>query len=274
MKLTLHLEAGLVADEYAPEQHAAERPVIVLLPSIGLSRRSWADCAAVLGQTFRTLAVDPPGQGGSPPGSCFLTISDLALAVGDAVDAVGATRIVLVGNSMGATIGASLAIARPELVRTLVLVGSFVMPDEAARHDWLRSRSSLFFNPDGSLKPVTAQFVETVFGEYDAHRHRMMAEDIADAGVGLGWAMWALYSYDAAAELELIKQPVLAVFGERDPLRDTSLPVLRERLPGLHEAVVSRGSHLLPMDKPHELAAVISHWIETRLTATTEAIDT
>jgi pimeloyl-ACP methyl ester carboxylesterase len=266
MEPTLHYEAGLVIDEYVPQRYDADGPVIVLLPSIGLSRRSWADCAAVLGQTYRTLAVDPPGQGGSPPGSCFLTIPDLALAVGDALDTAGATEVVLVGNSMGATIAASLAIARPELVRALVMVGSFVMPDEAARHDWLRSRSSLFCNPDGSLKPVTAQFVEAVFGEYDADRHRMMAEDIAAAGAAMGWAMWALYSYDTASELTLVKQPVLAVFGERDPLRETSLPVLRERLPGLREAVVPQGSHLLPMDKPHELAAIISLWTETRLT--------
>jgi 3-oxoadipate enol-lactonase len=258
---TENVYAGLAVTEWPPPTSPDDLLTVALLPSLGLSRRSWAECGPMLGAGYRTLAIDPPGQGDSAPRDHFLTIEDLALAVAEALDEAGATDVVLVGNSMGATIATALALARPDLVRALVLVGSFVIVAEPDRREWLHSRSQLFCNPDGSLKPMRREFVEGVFGGYDADRHQMMADDLASAGAALGWAMWALYSYDTATALTRIARPVLAVFGEHDRLLETSLPVIRERVPGLREAVIPDGSHLVPVDRPAELAAVLTAWL-------------
>jgi pimeloyl-ACP methyl ester carboxylesterase len=55
--------------------------------------------------------------------------------------------------------------------------------------------------------------------------------------------------------------PVLSVFGSRDPYRELSTPVIRKYAARLDELVVPDGSHLLPVDKPAELAAAIDGWV-------------
>jgi pimeloyl-ACP methyl ester carboxylesterase len=108
---------------------------------------------------------------------------------------------------------------------------------------------------------MTAEFVEAIFGSYDADRHRMLREDQQRSGVRLGWAMWALYGYDTVAALRRLAQPVLAVFGENDPYRAQTLPLLRRHVARLDEVMVAGGGHLLPVDRGPELADHIETWL-------------
>jgi 3-oxoadipate enol-lactonase len=249
---------GLAVSEYRPDGPWGR--TLVLLSSLGVSRRSWAVPAGLLGQSDRCLAIDLPGHGTSPPAGHFLTIPDLADAVAGLLDEDGARDVVVVGNSMGATIGTALADQRPDLVAALVHVGSAVWESEPQRREWLHSRSGLFCGPEGG-REMTRDFVEAIFGCYDEGWHRMLREDQRRSGIRLGWAMWALYAYDTAAALDRLNRPVLAVFGERDPYRDVTLPVLRRHLRSLDEAIIPDGSHLLPVDRGPELAAHIRNWL-------------
>jgi pimeloyl-ACP methyl ester carboxylesterase len=112
---------------------------------------------------------------------------------------------------------------------------------------------------------MTRDFVEGIFGCYDEGWHQMLLEDQRRSGIRLGWAMWALYTYDTAATLDRLNRPVLAVFGERDPYRDVTLPVLRRHLRCLDEVVIAQGSHLLPVDRGPELAAHIGTWLSAHV---------
>ena len=110
-----------------------------------------------------------------------------------------------------------------------------------------------------------------IFGEYDTDRHRILRQDQESSGARLGWAMWALYGYDTTAALARLRQPVLAVFGERDPYREVSLPPLRRHLrhpARLDEVIVPGGSHLLPVDQGPRLAAHLESWLGATPTPT------
>jgi pimeloyl-ACP methyl ester carboxylesterase len=253
---------GLAVTEYAPGADA--EGTIVALSSLGVSRRCWGyGAGAELGRTHRVLAVDLPGHGTSPPADHFLTISDFATAIARMLDAEGIGNVGIIGNSMGATIGTALADERPDLVTHLVHVGSAVWASEVERRDWLHSRSGLFCGPEGG-REMARDFVEAIFGRYDEAWYRMLREDQRRSGIRLGWAMWALYAYDTAAALGRITHPVLAVFGENDPYREVSLPVLRRHLgERLDEVIVPAGSHLLPVDRGPELAGHIRNWLSS-----------
>jgi pimeloyl-ACP methyl ester carboxylesterase len=256
------LQSKLAFTEYRPLTAAGEE-TIVLLSSLGVSRRSWSITAPVLAERRHCIAVDISGHGTSRPAPHFMTIGDFAASIGELLDELGHDRVIVVGNSMGATIGTELAVSRPELVSHLVHVGSAAWDTESARREWLHSRSAIFCRPDGSLQEMTDDFVVGIFGSYDAARHQLLKEDQGRSGPRLAWAMWALYAYDIFAALQQVSQPVLAVFGENDPYRHQTLPIMRRAVGRLQEAVLNGGGHLLPLDRGPELAAEIDAWLRT-----------
>jgi pimeloyl-ACP methyl ester carboxylesterase len=250
---------GIAVTDYPSGADAG--PALVFLHSLGLSRRTWRGPCQLLGERFRCLAVDVPGHGDSPRPRHFHTIPDLARAVLELARAQSIERCVVVGNSMGGSVAVAMALAAPEIVQSLILVGAAVWDCEPDRRAWLHSRSELFFHSDGSMKELGEEFTVSVFGSYDAERHRLMIEDQRAAADSIESAIWALYSYDIAAALGAVSQPVLAVYGGNDPYRAISLPVIRAHARQLTEYTVDGGSHLLPVDEPAALADRIRSWV-------------
>ncbi|WP_072807442.1 alpha/beta fold hydrolase [Rhodococcoides yunnanense] len=242
---------------------SADATTVVMLPSLAQSRWSWVDVANRVDPGVRCLAIDMPGQGDSPYPPYFMSIFDLADSIRDVLVAEGIEHAVLVGNSLGAAVASQLAVAEKGLVASVILVGAPAWADEVARREWLRGRSELLVGPDGLPRPTTKEAVAAVFGAYDPERHRMMWEEAQKAGRALAWSLWALYGYDFASQLELLDQPLLAIYGSNDWLEEQSIPTLKRRVSDLHLETVDGGGHLLPLDRPAELAALISEWVSS-----------
>ena len=90
---------------------------LVLVHGFTQTLRSWDRLAMPLAETFQVVRVDLPGHGGS--GTLEMSFADAADAVGDA----GGTAT-YVGYSMGGRLCLRLALDRPDLVQSLVLVGA------------------------------------------------------------------------------------------------------------------------------------------------------
>ncbi|MEV0111160.1 alpha/beta hydrolase [Nocardia sp. NPDC050799] len=250
---------GIAVHDYPAD--ATDVTTVVMLPSLAQSRWSWVDVANQVDPAVRCLAIDMPGQGDSPYPSYFMSIFDLADSVRDVLVAENIRDAVLVGNSLGAAVATQLAVAEETLVASLILVGAPAWADEVARRAWLRGRSELLVGPDGLPRPTTKEAVAAVFGAYDPERHRMMWEEAQKAGRALAWTLWALYGYEFATQLESVAQPLLAIYGSNDWLEEQSIPTLERTVSDLHIETVDGGGHLLPLDRPAELSALISDWI-------------
>jgi pimeloyl-ACP methyl ester carboxylesterase len=106
-----------------PASGLIRAPIVVLLHGIGSQSGSWVLQMDSLARQFRVIAWDAPGYGGSDP----LDIATPAAAhyadiLGGFLDALGATRAVLVASSLGALMAGALAARRPGLVAGLVLL--------------------------------------------------------------------------------------------------------------------------------------------------------
>src|SRR6202162_313417 len=112
--------------EVAYVQTGAGRPVVLLHATLH-DRHDFDPIVEALGRRRRVVAVDWPGHGESQS-TDSVTGPLLADVLDDIVDALDLEDIVLIGNSVGGSAAARLAITRPELVRGLVLVntGGFV----------------------------------------------------------------------------------------------------------------------------------------------------
>lgn len=235
-------------------------PTLVFLHSMTFSRRTWTGACAILGGRYRCLAVDLPGHGDSPRTTPFRTIPDIAEEIAEVLLGEDLQRVVVVGNSMGASVGVALAHQHPDLVAGVGLVGAAVWDGEPERRAWLQARAGAFFDAGGGVREPGPEIVEQLFGSPDEQRYRQILEDHRASADVLETCLWALYSYDVARGLASLGVPVLSVFGSRDPYREASTAVIRKYIAPLEEVVVPGGSHVLPMDKPVELAAAIDDW--------------
>lgn len=252
--------AGLAVSD-VPGGDAAT-PTLVFLHSMTFSRRTWNGTCAILGGRHRCLTIDLPGHGDSPRTTRFRTIPDIAEQVAALLRGDEIERIFVIGNSMGGSVGVALAHQHPELVAGVGLVGAAVWDGEPERRAWLQARAGALFDPTGGVREPGPEIVEQLFGAPDEHRYRQILEDHRASAEALETCLWALYAYDVAHGLAGLRVPVLSVFGSRDPYREASAPVIRKYAALLDEVVVPDGSHVLPVDKPVELASAVDGWVD------------
>lgn len=103
------------------DRWAGEGPPIVLLHAGVCDRRSWYATAALLGDVGPVLAYDRRGFGETPPSSTEYGHLEDLVAVLD--QQAGAQPAWLVGSSMGGLLALECALAHPERVAGLVLIG-------------------------------------------------------------------------------------------------------------------------------------------------------
>ena len=111
-------------------------PAVVLLHAGVADRRVWHGVLDRLeDDDLDLVAYDRRGYGQTPRGAeGFRHVDDLVAVL----DAAGADRAVLVGNSMGGALALDLALERPDRVAALLLIGAAVsgMTDEGEDLDW------------------------------------------------------------------------------------------------------------------------------------------
>jgi pimeloyl-ACP methyl ester carboxylesterase len=121
---------------------APAAPVLVLIHGAsGNAREPLAALAAPLGGRYRLIAVDRPGNGYSARGSREMSDPARQAAIIAAVlDRLGVRDCLVLGHSLGGVVTLALALARPDLVKGLVLVAP-------ATHPWPGgiSRRTRFF---------------------------------------------------------------------------------------------------------------------------------
>jgi pimeloyl-ACP methyl ester carboxylesterase len=99
-------------------------PPVVLLHGQGGWAGMWLPVAADLVRTHRVVAPDLPGLGASEVPDGPPDAARVLAWLGELVDQTCATPPVLVGASLGASIAARFAIAHPDRLSRLVLVGA------------------------------------------------------------------------------------------------------------------------------------------------------
>lgn len=97
-------------------------PTVVLLHGFGTSKDAWVRFAGALPDSFRVLAPDLAGHGGSVrDSSVAYDAPRLAAEVSAWLDVVAPGAVHVAGNSLGGEVAALLALDRPDRVRSLAL---------------------------------------------------------------------------------------------------------------------------------------------------------
>ena len=215
--------------------------------------------AAALGERYRPLAPDLRGHGSA---SAARPVS-LTAVLGD-LDATAPPRFTLGGYSMGGRIALHAALAHPERVARLILIGASPgLATAAERTARVAADAALAAEIEESTiegfarrwarTPVLAGLPAVVADEVWADRMRCTPAGLSAALRGLGTgtlpSLW-----DRLGELSL---PVTLVVGERDEKFRAIASRMAGELPAADVAVVAGAGHAVHLEAPEVVAELI-----------------
>lgn len=237
-------------------------PPVLLLHGFGGTHRLWRAVQHELADNHRSFAVDLRGAGRSArPGSYRLDdhLADLSATASD----LATGRLVLVGFSMGAVIAAVWAAAHAERVRGLVLVAPAPLDgvppgreaEAAQAYARIRARRT---DPAAQLAELRHSSPR---GLADSLLAALVEDERSWDPVALDAALDTVGAARSLDPLAAARVPVLVVAGDRDRLLPLQLADVA-RLPGAALHVFYRVGHLIPLEVPGGLAALIEDFIE------------
>ncbi len=234
----------------------------VLAHGFTQTARSWTTFGDLLRELLpnvETVAIDLPGHGDALPPSD----SDLWESAARLVDAGGAANYV--GYSMGGRVSLHAALAHPERMRSLVLIGATAGIDDA---DERLARRVADERLAGHIEAVG---VDTFIDEWldgalfagltaqtamrdDRCRNTAgaLAASLRATGTGTQEPLW-----ERLGEIDV---PVLVLAGEHD----TKFRAIGERLAGLLTTstfeVITGAGHSVHLEQPEATAAAVARW--------------
>jgi 2-hydroxy-6-oxonona-2,4-dienedioate hydrolase len=228
-------------------EHRRAKPgqSVVLVHGLIISSRYMIPAAEHLATRCDVYAVDLPGYGLSDKPAGMLTLSDLADALSEWINAQGFEAVHLVANSFGCQILAELAVRHPEQIDRLVFQGPTI--DRTARSFWLQV---------GRL--ITNSRKES------PHLGRIMLTDYARAGIKRVIHTVKIALDDRIEDkLSRISSPTLVIRGEDDVIapQPWAEEVCR-RLPHGHLIVVPRTAHTMNYTSPEAFVAAICPFLK------------
>lgn len=233
---------------------AGDGPPILLLHGLTATRRYVVMGSRALERSgHAVVAYDARGHGESSPAPdpAAYEYTDLARDAGAVLDAAGVERAVLAGHSMGAATAVAFALAHPERVAGLVLIGPAYdgapRADPDALADWDRLAAGL---ERGGVEGFLAVYEPAVADRWrdtvlEVVRQRLSRHRHPEAVAAAIRTVIRSRAFDGLGELARIEAPALVV-GSRDEA-DPGHPLAiaeayAERIPGAELAVEDEGS--------------------------------
>ena len=248
-----------------------EGPPVLLLHGSGPGVSAWANWRLPverLAPRFRLLAPDLAGFGYTevPEGTPFTRQVWLDQVVAF-LDALGLDRVSVVGNSFGGSMALALAIAHPDRVDRLVLMGSVGVPfriTEGLDAVWgyepsvetMRSLMTGTFAYDSSL--VTEDMVEA---RYRASI-RPGAQEAFSAMFPAPRQRWVDAMAHDEADVRGIRRPTLLVHGRDDKVIPLSTTLtLLDWIDDSQAHVFGRCGHWTQIERTAEFCAVVAEFL-------------
>jgi pimeloyl-ACP methyl ester carboxylesterase len=218
------------------ETRGQGEPLVLLHGGLD-SNAAWGEELDALAAHFRVVAPERRGHGHTPDVEgplSYLVMAEDTIAF---IDEVIGGPVHLVGWSDGAILGMLVAIARPDLVRKLVLIGGAA--DVSAYNPEFIEATRLPADSD-EFQPFRAIY-EVVSPDGPDHWPVVFSKLTS---------MWQTEPHIPLTDLGAIRARTLVMAGDDDLISLAHTAALYEAIPDAELAVVPGTSHLAPLEKP------------------------
>jgi 3-oxoadipate enol-lactonase len=250
------------------QDSGGEGPPIVFSHGLLWDSTLFAPQIAILKERYRCVAYDHRGQGRSGDGTGnAIDMDTLASDAAALIETLELGRVHFCGLSMGGFVGMRLAINRPALIRSLVLLETSADPEPFTSK--LKYRLLNLIAQRFGLKIVANSVMGALFGETTLRDTSRTAEVLAwrqhllsnrrSIWRAVNGAMSREGVYD---KLSRITTPTLVVVGEEDI---ATVPAMAERIAGAIRGSklvrIPHAGHSAPVEEPDAVTSAIEEFI-------------
>jgi len=202
-------------------EQAGEGDDVLLLCGLGDDITAWDGQFGPFSERRRVTVVDNRGVGRSSLPDGEFTVRDMAADAIALCDAIGVGPAHVMGFSMGGAITQELAIARPDLTRSLVIVGSWAYSDRLFR-TFIESSAYFAGIADDDrmflMYFLASTYSKAVFedGRVDAFCDAMLQNPYPQSTEAFQRTARAILHHDTRERLGAIAVPTLVLHGDED----------------------------------------------------------
>lgn len=237
--------------------------VLILLPGLADSWRSYELVLPHLPSMFRTIAVSLRGHGDSDKPESGYTVQDFADDLNALVDALAIRRAVIAGHSSASIVARRFALDHPEKVAGLVLEGSFVRLGDGAK----RFAASLASLENPVSRAFARDFASQTFGRPVS---KAFVDAMIDENLKVPARVWrdafaSLMDYDDSADIDALEVATLVIWGDKDEIIDRASTEALARSIRNSKLVVYEGiGHSPHWEDPVRFAHDVAAFVEAR----------
>jgi poly(3-hydroxyalkanoate) depolymerase len=245
-------------------------PPLLLCNGIGASLELLQPLVDALHPDRAVIRFDLPGIGGSPAPALPYHLIGLPAMVEGMLSQVGYRQVDVLGVSWGGGLATQLALARPQLVRRLVLAatgtGMLMVP---ARPGVLRHMITSRRHRDAAY---SVQVAGDIYGgglRSHPERARELLRPHTGSGTRRGYyfQLLAATGWTSLPALPLLRQPTLLLAGDDDPIIPLVNARIMHQLIGRSQLHIYPGGHLELIDGPQLLAPIIEKFLREQYPA-------
>lgn len=245
-------------------------PSLLLVHGTGASTHSWRQIAPLLSPHFTLVVPDLPGHGftAAPPASA-LTLPGMAASLGDLIDTLDITPVLVAGHSAGAAVLIRMALDRRIAPRSIISINGALLPfDGFAGQFFSPLAKLLFLNPFiprlfawraldvAAVRRLLTETGSKVTDEDVALYGKLFATDRHCASALGMMARWDLQTF--ARDLPLLKIPLVLIAGENDrAIRPADAHRVATKVANSRVVSAPGTGHLTHEERPDFVAAII-----------------
>jgi 3-oxoadipate enol-lactonase len=243
-----------------------EAPALLLIMGMSGTSLHWTEpFLAQLRPYFDVIAFDHRGVGASTPLDGAITIAEMADDAAGLLEALSIEQAHVMGVSMGGMIAQELALAHPELVRTLTLgctycggEGSALTSPEVFQK---LAEAMLSGDRERALRAGFEANIARAAGDANPALYEQTLEIAARRAVAVPVIMAQLQAcaaHDTSARLENVRASTLVAHGTEDEMLPAqNAHVIASRIPDARLEILEGAGHLFFWEQPERSAELV-----------------
>ena len=237
---------------------------VVLLHGLGSCKEDWQPQIQALAQHYCVIAPDLRGHGATTKAKTGYNIAQYAADILGLLDALRCDTVHLIGFSLGGMITLEFATRYPERLRSATVINATpaVIVNNWQTRSFFWSRLvfiQLFGCAYMGKKIAKMNFPAPEQAALRAQAERQFASN--DKGAYFR-ATKSLLGWDVRSRLSKITCPLLAVSSDQDYTPVAAKQALVDAVPHGELQVIANARHLMPMEQPDALNAVLLAWLQ------------